>query len=61
MTKQEPFRHDLELDELEKLAAELPGPQAWAWGTDSIFYCRACCITFDHEIDAVSVGLCEGA
>jgi hypothetical protein len=51
---------DLGLDELEKLAAELPGPHAWAWGTDDVFYCRACYIAFDRETDPVPVGPCDG-
>jgi hypothetical protein len=58
MTAQEPVRRDLALDELEKLAAELPGPHAWAWGTESIFYCGGCYIAFDRETEPVPTDGC---
>ena len=51
---------ELELDELQALADRLPGPHAWAWGTENIFYCRACYVAFEWGSPSPD-GRCEPA
>ena len=48
----------LGLAELETLASSLPGPHSWAWGTEDIFFCQACCVAFAWG-DPVPEGPCE--
>jgi hypothetical protein len=36
----------MDMDELEQFADALPGRHAWAHGTENIFYCRCCHISF---------------
>ena len=48
----------LDLAQLAALADSLPGPHAWAWGADDIFYCQACSTSFVWG-EPVPEGVCD--
>lgn len=43
----------------DDVADSLPGPHAWAWGTENIYFCQACYISFAHGTEPMPTTPCD--
>ena len=48
-----------DLADMQQLADGFPGPHAWTWGTDDIFYCQASGVAFEFGTRPIPSGPCD--